>query len=88
MPPPVAAGMSDMPLCSLLGCRIETTTHFWGRYMMSMKCLLLEGAGGGGKGEKKTPTSLWKLLSFLFSFQNSIINRNKLCNAVNFEGLV
>lgn len=53
--------------------------------MVGVNCLLLKDAGG--KGEKKTPTCLWKLLSFLFSFQNSIINRNKLLSAVNFEGL-
>lgn len=36
---------------------------------------------------RRKPPRLWKLLSFLFSFQNSIINRNKLLSAVNFEGL-
>lgn len=53
--------------------------------MVGVKRLLLKDAGG--KGEKKTPTRLWKLLSFLFSFQNSVINRNKLLSAVNLEGL-
>lgn len=41
----------------------------------------------GGKGEKKTPPRLWKLLSFLFSFQNGVIKRNQLLGAVNSEGL-
>lgn len=72
-------------LCSLWGHRIETTTHFWGSSRVAVKLLLPRDAGG--KGEKKTPTRPWKLLSFLSSFQNSTINRNKLLGAVNSEGL-
>lgn len=87
-PPPEGSVRSLLPwqqdLCSLWGCRVGTTAHFWGSSMVGVKLLPKDA---GGKGEKKPPTSLWKLLSFLFSFQNSVINRNKLLSAVNFEGL-